>query len=106
MSSLQGVWGEVRRGAVTKVLLDMNLSPRWCSLLQREYIEAAHWASTGRIDASDSEIMAYAAERGFIVLTQDLDSSTILAATSCTKQGVVQVRSDNLDPDVIGANHA
>jgi len=33
---------------------------------------------------------------------QDLDFSTILAATSGSKPSVVQLRSDNLDPDVIG----
>lgn len=37
------------------------------------------------------------------MLTQDLDFSAILAATSGTKPSVVQLRSDNLDPEVIGA---
>lgn len=46
--------------------------------------------------------MAYAATHDFIVLTQDLDFSAILAATSGVEPSVVQVRSDNLDPDVIG----
>lgn len=62
-----------------------------------------HWSSTGRPEASDTEVMAYAAEHGHIVLTQDLDFSTILAATQGTKPSVVQIRSEDLDPDVIGA---
>jgi predicted nuclease of predicted toxin-antitoxin system len=81
----------------------MNLSPRWLVLLHGSRIEAAHWSSIGRLDASDTEIMAYAAQHGYTVLTQDLDFSTILAATQGEKPSVMQIRSDNLDPDVIGA---
>jgi predicted nuclease of predicted toxin-antitoxin system len=86
------------------VLLDMNVSPRWRPLLEREHISAVHWADVGAIGADDAEIMAYAAQHDYIVLTQDLDFSTILAATSGRKPSVVQLRSDNLDPDVIGAS--
>lgn len=86
-----------------KVLLDMNLSPRWRTLLEREHIDAVHWTEVGRVDAEDTEIMAYAAQHDYIVLSQDLDFSTILAATSGLKPSVVQLRSDNLDPDVIGS---
>jgi len=46
--------------------------------------------------------MAYAAEHGFVVLTHDLDFSTILAATHGTKPSVVQIRSENLSPTSIG----
>lgn len=57
----------------------------------------------GPVGAPDTEILAYAAQHDYIVLTQDLDFSAILAATSGIKPSVVQLRSDNLDPDVIGA---
>lgn len=63
-----------------------------------------HWADVGPIGASDAELMAFAAKRDYVVLSQDLDFSTILAATSGTKPSVVQIRSDNLDPEVIGTN--
>ena len=87
-----------------KVLLDMNVSPRWRTLLEREQISAVHWADVGPVGADDAEIMAYAAKHDYIVLTQDLDFSTILAATSGAKPSVVQLRSDNLDPDFIGSS--
>lgn len=83
-----------------KILLDMNLSPRWRALLEREHVSAVHWSEVGAVGAPDTEILAYAAQH--VVLTQDLDFSAILAATSGTKPSVVQLRSDNLDPDVIG----
>ena len=59
--------------------------------------------SRGRRSASDLEIMSYAREHGYVVLTHDLDFSAILAATHGTKPSVVQIRSDDLNPDTIGA---
>lgn len=38
-----------------------------------------------------------------MVLTHDLDFSAILAASRGTKPSVVQIRSENLNPDTIGA---
>ncbi len=64
-----------------KLLLDMNLSPRWVDYLADHGIEAAHWSSIASAAATDVEIMAYAGAHGHIVLTQDLDFSTILAIT-------------------------
>ena len=64
-----------------KILLDMNLSPRWVSLLADHGIQAAHWSMLGAKNAPDSEIMAYARAENYIVLTHDLDFGAILAAT-------------------------
>ena len=64
-----------------RLLIDMNLSPRWVGLLTGAGIEAAHWSALGAVNAPDSEIMAYAAVHGYVVLTHDLDFGSILAAT-------------------------
>jgi len=85
-----------------KLLLDMNLSPNWVDRLNTAGLPAIHWSSIGRMDATDIEIMAYAAEHAYVVLTHDLDFSAILAATQGTKPSVVQIRSDNLSPTAIG----
>jgi predicted nuclease of predicted toxin-antitoxin system len=85
-----------------KVLVDMNLSPRGVDLLSRAGFEAAHWSAIGKPDAPDVEIMALVAANGFVVLTNDLDFSAILAATRGNKPSVVQVRSDDLSPSNIG----
>jgi predicted nuclease of predicted toxin-antitoxin system len=73
-----------------KLLIDMNLSPAWVDFLRAAGIEAAHWASIGERDAPDTDIMAYAAARGYVVLTHDLDFGAILAATNGAKPSVVQ----------------
>jgi predicted nuclease of predicted toxin-antitoxin system len=84
-----------------RVLIDMNLSPRWVDDLKAAGIESQHWSATGRADATDPEILEYAARHGLILLTQDLDFSAILAATGARTPSVMQVRSENLDPRVI-----
>jgi hypothetical protein len=54
-----------------KLLVDMNLSPRWVGVLAGAGITAAHWSTLGVKNAPDSEIMAYAAANGYVVLTHD-----------------------------------
>jgi predicted nuclease of predicted toxin-antitoxin system len=81
----------------------MNLSPRWIDLLTRSGLPAVHWSAVGRVDALDTEIMTYAATNDYVVLTHDLDFSAILAVTHGEKPSVVQIRSDDVSPDVIGA---
>ena len=81
----------------------MNLTPRWVPYLEASGFEALHWSNVGRANASDEEIMAYAARLGFVVLTHDLDFSAILAATKGKKPSVVQIRAQNISPEAIGA---
>jgi predicted nuclease of predicted toxin-antitoxin system len=85
-----------------KLLLDMNLSPRWAAWLATEGIEAVHWSTLGAPNAPDETIMAFARVAGYTVLTHDLDFSAILAATKGEKPSVVQIRSDDLRPENIG----
>jgi predicted nuclease of predicted toxin-antitoxin system len=85
-----------------KLLVDMNLSPRWVGLLTDAGFEATHWSSLGRANAPDPEIMAFAKANGYVVLTHDLDFGTILAATHGDKPSVVQLRSEDVSPDAIG----
>lgn len=85
-----------------KLIVDMNLSPRWVAMLADAGIKAAHWSTLGANNATDSEIMTYASANNYVVLTHDLDFSAILAATHGEKPSVVQIRADDVSPDVIG----
>lgn len=64
-----------------KLLLDMNLSPRWVEILRQAGHEAVHWSTVGRAVAEDHELMAWARTHGHVVVTNDLDFGAILAAT-------------------------
>ena len=46
--------------------------------------------------------MAYANRNDYVVLTNDLDFSAILAATHREKPSVVQIRAEDLSPLAIG----
>jgi predicted nuclease of predicted toxin-antitoxin system len=86
-----------------KFLIDMNLSPRWIATLNSAGWEAVHWSTIGKGNEFDSEIMRYAAHHGYVVLTHDMDFSAILAATHGKKPSVVQIRTEDVSPTVIGA---
>jgi predicted nuclease of predicted toxin-antitoxin system len=85
-----------------KLIIDMNLSPRWVEFFTKSNITAVHWSTIGRINAPDAEIMEYAATNNYIVLTHDLDFSAILAALKTEKPSVVQIRAENVNPTAIG----
>jgi len=85
-----------------KLLVDLNLSPRWIQLLTNAGFNVVHWTSVGALDAPDSEIMSYAASQSYVVLTHDLDFGAILAATQRRKPSVVQLRASDVRPEVIG----
>ena len=82
-----------------KLLVDMNLSPRWVSVLAT----LGSRRRTGQRSATPRPaILAYAKANCYVVLTHDLDFGTILAATGGDKPSVVQIRSEDVSPDAIG----
>ena len=56
----------------------------------------------GVASAEDHEIMTWAREHGFVLMTADLDFSAILATTSQSAPSVIQIRADLLTPDALG----
>ncbi len=86
-----------------KILIDMNLSPSWVAVFQRENWEAVHWSEVGSATAADSEILQRAAETESIVFTHDLDFGALLASSMRRTPSVVQLRSQETSPVVMGA---
>jgi predicted nuclease of predicted toxin-antitoxin system len=84
-----------------KVLVDMNLSPRWVSALRSAGFEASHWSEIGVQTAADAHVLSYAAANGWVLLTHDLDFGAILAHTRAGKPSVLQARATNVDPDAL-----
>jgi predicted nuclease of predicted toxin-antitoxin system len=85
-----------------RLIVDMNLSFRWVDYLVAQGFFAVHWSSVGIPDATDTEILAYAREHDLTVLTNDLDFGAILAVTKGTKPSVIQIRANDVRPEVIG----
>ena len=81
-----------------RLLVDMNLSPDWVTVLTQAGWETVHWSSVGNPRAADSEIMAWAKRNGHVVFTHDLDFGTALALTQAEGPSVVQVRTQDVTP--------
>lgn len=86
-----------------KILLDMNLPPRWATFLSAEGFECVHWSNVGEKTAKDSVIMDYAREYGYIIFTHDLDFGALLAVTRASGPSVIQIRTQNVLPEAIGS---
>ena len=76
-----------------KILLDMNIPLMYSSLLEEKGIDSTRWSDLGSCNAKDTEIMGFARDNDYIVLTCDLDFSAILSTTHDLKPSVVQIRA-------------
>jgi len=82
-----------------KILVDMNIPLRYASLLTEEGFVVVRWTDVGEANASDTEIMEYARENDFVVLTCDLDFGAILSTTQERKPSVALVRASVIHAD-------
>ena len=85
-----------------KILLDMNLTPAWCDILAAAGHEAEHWSHLGPPDATDADILDFARQGGWVVVTQDLDFGSLLALRGHDLPSVIQVRAHATLPGDIG----
>ncbi len=86
-----------------RILVDMNLTPRWASHLAAAGHTAIHWSKVGSIRARDSEICDYSRNHRYVLLTNDLDFLRILALTKKAKPIIILMRGEPLVPEVRGA---
>jgi predicted nuclease of predicted toxin-antitoxin system len=84
------------------ILVDMNLSPEWVSFFERESWNAVHWSVVGSMSAPDRDILEWAASRGAVIFTHDLDFGTLLALKSARVPSVVQLRGQETSPARVG----
>ncbi|GHT16973.1 hypothetical protein FACS1894189_2020 [Planctomycetales bacterium] len=79
----------------------MNLSPQLVDSFRQYRLEAIHWSQIGDTRANDKEIVRWARDHGYTIITNDLDFGTILAAEGCSTPSVIQVRRLNLLPKTL-----
>jgi predicted nuclease of predicted toxin-antitoxin system len=85
-----------------RLLVDMNLAVRWVPYLTEAGHEAVHWSAVGAPQAPDRDLCAYARDRGYVILTNDLDFPQILAHTGDGGPSVALLRGEPLVPEVRG----
>jgi len=71
-----------------KCLVDMNLPPALCPILEAEGWDTVHWSAVGDPRETDTRIMAWAERHDRVVLTHDLDFGAILAATRANQEEI------------------
>ena len=84
-----------------KIIIDMNLSPQWVSVLKSGGHEPIHWSQVGASNAPDREIMEWAHTNNHVVFTHDLDFGAILAATDANSPSVFQIRTQDISPKTL-----
>ncbi len=84
-----------------RILIDMNLSPKWLLAFSKFGIEAIHWLDVGHSTAPDEEIANWARKNQYIIFTHDLDFGTMLALTQEQGPSIIQVRGQNILPEGI-----
>jgi len=84
-----------------KFLLDMNLSPRLATIFRENGYESVHWIEVGSSTVCDKDIIRWAGENGWIIITNDLDFGAILALEGFHLPSVIQIRRLGLFPDAV-----
>ena len=85
-----------------RLLIDVNLAPRWVPWLAAHGLIAEHWTALGDPRAPDTEIMRWARANGRVVFTHDLDFGHLLAMSGDNGPSVIQVRCPDPSPELIG----
>jgi predicted nuclease of predicted toxin-antitoxin system len=82
-----------------ELLVDLNLSPEWVAVFQRQGWSAFHWSELGDPRATDRVIMDWALANQCVIFTHDLDFGTMLAVTQAAGPSVIQVRAQDVLPE-------
>jgi predicted nuclease of predicted toxin-antitoxin system len=85
-----------------RILIDMNLTPRWVGYFVAAGHDCCHWSTIGPSSTPDSRICLYARENDFVLITNDLDFPQILAHTAEGKPSVIILRGEPLTPELRG----
>lgn len=81
-----------------QLVIDMNLSPDWVTVLEGAGWSSVHWSQIGDGRAADSTILEWALANRRVVLTHDLDFGTLLALTHARGPSVLQIRVQDVLP--------
>ena len=84
-----------------RFLVDMNLSPKIVIDLRQEGWDILRVSQVLPMDAEDSEILKFARQQNRVIITQDLDFSSLLALGGYEKPSLITFRLSVPDPKII-----
>lgn len=85
-----------------KLLIDMNLPPRWVDFLTNAGFEANHWTKVGAKSTPDPGLVNYARNNGYVLFACDMDFNAIISVTQGEKPSVVLISAQDPSPDLVG----
>jgi predicted nuclease of predicted toxin-antitoxin system len=86
-----------------RFLADMNLSPLTVAALNEFGWETVRSSSLMAPDASDFDILRYARENEYVIITQDLDFSPLLMLSGFNRPSLITLRLSLPDPETVTA---
>jgi predicted nuclease of predicted toxin-antitoxin system len=84
-----------------RFLADMNLSPKTVAALQQRGWDIIRVSQVLPVTASDPEILEFARQHDRVVVTQDLDFSTLLALGGYNQPSLITLRLSVSDPETV-----
>ncbi len=84
-----------------RLLADMSISPATVSSLQQHGWDIVRVSKFMPANVSDHAVLAFARHTGRVLVTQDLDFSTLLAVRGYRSPSVITLRLSSSDPDTI-----
>ena len=84
-----------------RFLVDMNLSPRIVIDLSQQGWDILRVSQVLPMDTEDSEILEFARQQNRVIITQDLDFSSLLALGGYEKPSLITFRLSLPDPEAI-----
>jgi predicted nuclease of predicted toxin-antitoxin system len=79
----------------------MNISPKTVKALRKEGWDIDRVSQFLPVNTSDQEILAFARQEDRVVITQDLDFSTLLALGGFDRPSLIILRLSEGDPDTV-----
>jgi len=84
-----------------RFLADMNISPRTIEALRQQGWDIVRVSQVMPVDAPDREVLDFARKEGRVIVTQDLDFSTLLVLGGHDDPSLITLRLAVSDPEAI-----
>jgi predicted nuclease of predicted toxin-antitoxin system len=86
-----------------KFLFDENMPPSFCNVLQELGYEAIHVYDVSLNQTPDNEIVTFANQNNYIIVTNDLDFSRIIAVGNLIMPSVITFRMPKLNRTIFSS---
>ena len=87
--------------AAMRFLADMNLSPFTVSILCRAGYDVLRVSSVLPPNVADDQILAFVRDGDYVLITEDMDFSALLAVNGYERPSVLSLRLSFSDPETV-----